>query len=61
MKKIGVGIILILFIFINNYSYITDWNSAELIGFNLWAIFLPALGLFLVIKGILDRKKTKKS
>jgi len=59
MKKIIIGIILIFFIFINDFSHITDWGSGEFIGYNLWALFLPALGLFLLIKGIKNYKKKK--
>jgi len=52
MKKIIIGIVLMLFIFVNDFSHITDWGSGEFVGYNLWALFLPILGLFLLIKGI---------
>jgi hypothetical protein len=56
-NEIVIGIILMLFIFINDFSNIRNWTSGESVGYNIWAIFLPTVGLIIFVKGILDYKK----
>lgn len=58
-NKIGTGIILILFIFVNDFSNITNWSSAELIGYNIWSILLPIAGLVVLVSGIIENKDQK--
>ncbi len=60
INEIGIGIILMLFVFVNDFSNLNNWSSGELIGFNLWAVFLPLLGFVIFMKGILGyRNKVK--
>jgi len=58
-NQIGIGIILMLFVFGIDFSHFNIWGSPELMGYSLASIFLPLLGFIIFIKGILNYRKEK--
>lgn len=41
----------------DNLKYITDWSTAELVGYNAWGVFLVGGSFFLIYKGLNNKKK----
>jgi len=52
-----LGILLVTYVLIgNNLSYITNWSTAELVGYNIWTVIV-IIGAGYIIYRILNPKR----